>query len=220
MTLGGAAARELEQVADGLSRALDLGGDLFHVPVDAGIRDLELFQALRDEERGRLHDAERVAELVADAGRELADGRQTLGRAVLGEQVVAIRLEHDGELDVQDLLQRGQHPVARTGLDAGRVAQHVRRPQADAVHRGQHVHLRQVDADVDAADARPPLEVLLVVRAAEQLVHPSHERLLEARDLCRAPGDRRARVGLGFDGGVEVVDDGGEVRSDQRMRIA
>ena len=64
-----------------------------------------------------------------------------------------------------------------------RCAQDGRGLDPDAVHGREHVRLRQLDADVDAPDARAPLEVGLVVRAEQELVEPAAQRLLEACDL-------------------------------------
>ena len=214
------APRQLQKVVDGPAGALDLRGDLLHVPRHAGIRDLELLETARHQIRRALHHAQRIPQLMSDAGGELADGRQTLGRSVLGQQVVPVGLEHDRQLDVQDLVQRRQHPLERLGRHPGRLPEHIGRPKADAIHRREHVHLRKVDLDVNSTDPGPPLEVVVVVGPLEQLVDPPQQRLLQPGNLGRPAGDGRARVRMRLDRRVEVVDDRPEVRRDQRMRLA
>jgi hypothetical protein len=109
--------------------------------------------------------------------------------------------------------------AASLGIDPRRFAQDVDRTETNPVHGRQHVDLRQVDAHVDPADARPALEVRFIVRSLEELVDPAQQRLLEARDLRGAAGDGRPSIRVSFDGVVEVVDDAGEVWRHQRMRF-
>src|SRR5579862_448722 len=100
------------------------------------------------------------------------------------------------------------------------VAQDVDRTETDAIPRREHVHLRKVDLYVDAPDASAALEIGFVVRAEEELVDPPQQGLLQSGDLGRAAGYRGARVGMRLDRRVEVVDDGTEVRRDERVRLA
>ena len=62
--------------------------------------------ALEDEER-RLDHAQRVAQLVADGADQLAEGGEPLVARLLREQILAVGVEHDGELEVEDLAERG-----------------------------------------------------------------------------------------------------------------
>jgi hypothetical protein len=157
---------------------------------------------------------------VPDAGRELSDGGEALRLPVLRLQVLAIRLQHDRELEVHDLIDGGFDAPERPAVGGERRADHFEQAEADPVHGGEHVLLGQGDADVDAADARPPFEVRLVVGAEQHPVEPSDERLFEPSDLRGAAGDGRARIRMGFDGGIEIVDDPVEVRGGARMELA
>ena len=110
------------------------------------------------------------------------------------QQILAVGLQHDGELEVEDLVQRrGDAPRGRRIADLG--PDDVERPHANAVHRREHELLRQRDAHVDAADAGAQLEVRLVVRPEQQLVDPADQRLLEPLDLRGAAGDGGAAPG-------------------------
>ena len=90
-----------------------------------------LAEVLAHEIQRRLHDAEGIAQLVADAGGELADGGQPLGVAVLRLEVLAIGLEHDRELEVHDLIERGRDP-----FDLVRIARELGRAGRRAGGRG------------------------------------------------------------------------------------
>ena len=57
--------------------------------------------------------------------RELSDGGQPLGVAVLLDQVFAVGLEHDGELQVDDLVQRRRDALGGGG--AGDIRREPRR---------------------------------------------------------------------------------------------
>ena len=57
----------------------------------------------REDVERRLDDAERVAQLVADGADELPEGGEPLDARLLREQVLAVGVQHDGELEVEDL---------------------------------------------------------------------------------------------------------------------
>ena len=145
-------AGEIQQVVNRPVRALNLVADAVQVLGDLGLARHLLAEMLSQEIQRRLHDAEGIAQLVADAGGELADGRQPLGVAVLGLEVLAIGLEHDRELEVHDLIERGRDPfdLVRIARELG--AQDVEQADTDPIHGREHVRLRQRDADVHAAD--------------------------------------------------------------------
>ena len=202
-----AVAGEIQEIVNRPVGALDLAADAVQVLGDLGLRRDLLAEMLAHEIERRFHHAQRIAQLVADAGGELADGRQPLGVAVLGLQILAVGLEHDRELEVHDLIERLRDPLDLVRIARELGAQDVEQADADPVHRREHVRLRQRDAHVHAPDARAQLVVGLVVGAEQHLVHPADERLLEPLDLRRAARDRPARPGVGFDRRVEVVDD-------------
>ena len=157
---------------------------------------------------------------MSDAGRELTDGGQLLGGPVLGHQIFPVRLEHDGQLEVEDLVQRGGDPTRRLRIAGELGPHHVEQVDPDPVHGREHEPLRQRDPDVHAPDARAQLVVGLVVGAEQQQVDPADQRLLEALDLRAAAGDGRARLRMGLDGVVEVVDDRHEAGLGLRVKLA
>ena len=119
---GGLLRARSSRSRDGLVRAPDLGADALEV-----LRDLRrarhlLAEVLPQEVERRLDDAERIAELVPDVGGELTDRRQPLGVPVLLDEILAIALEHDGELEIDDLVERRADPPRRRGLDRPRAA--------------------------------------------------------------------------------------------------
>ena len=109
--------------------------------------------ALQDVERG-LDDAERVAQLVADGADQLAEGGEPLDARLLREQVLAVGVQHDRELEIEDL---ARAPTRAASQRAGSLVVSGRRDPvqllAEHVHRAEHVVLRQRDAHVHAADA-------------------------------------------------------------------
>ena len=105
-------ARQIQQVVDRLVRAADLAADAVEVLGDvAAAPPASAPRCWRSRIQRRLHRRQRIAQLVADAGGELADGGQALGVAVLCHQILAVGLEHDRELEVQDLMERGGDPL-------------------------------------------------------------------------------------------------------------
>ena len=177
-------------------------------------------KVLAQQEQRRLHHRQRVAQLVADAGRELTDGGQALGVAVLDQQILAVGLEHDRELQVQDLVQRGGDPLRRGRVVAQPLAHHVQQVHADAVQGREHERLRQRDAHMHAPDPRAQLVIRLVVRAQQQDVQPADQGLLQPFDLGGAARDGGARLRVSFDRRVEVIHDRDESRLRDRMKFA
>jgi hypothetical protein len=178
-------------------------------------------QELAQQEQRRFDHPEGVPHLVPDPGGELSDRRQPLGGAVPGDQVLSIGLQHDGQLDVQDLVDGVGDPrgVGRR-VTAQLVADDVQQAQPDAVHGREHERLREPDLDVDASDAGAPLIVGLVVRAQQQPPQPVRQRLLQPFDLRRTARDRDPRVRMRVDGRVEVIDDRDEEALRERMQRA
>ena len=159
-------------------------------------------------------------QLVSDPGGELTDGRQAFSGAVLDQKVITVGLEHDGEFQIQNLVHRPRGGNQSLGIVRQLLACDFDQVHADAVHGRQHVRLGQVDPDMDPSDARALLEIGLVVRAQEQLVHPGDQCLLEAIDLGGAARDGRAGPGVALDGRVKVVDDPGKLGLGQRVETA
>jgi hypothetical protein len=116
------------------------------------------------------------------------------------------------QIQIDDLVQRLRRGGELRRIVAQAAAGDRLELHADAVHRREHVRLRQLDADVDPPDARPREEVALVVGPREQLRHPALERQLQARDLLLAAGDDRPRGRVPLQRFVEVVCEAGEVR--------
>ena len=75
--------------------------------------------APEDVER-RLDDAERVAQLVADGADELAEGGEPLAARLLREQVLAVGVQHDRQLEIEDLAERRAR-AARSASGRSRV---------------------------------------------------------------------------------------------------
>ena len=177
--LGWVVAGHVQEVGHDAIAGLDLLRDLVDV---LGRPVVVLHPALEDEQRG-LDDPEGIAEIVADAGRELPDGRQPFGATQAFVGVVAVGLEHDRQLEVEQLVDR----VARghEGLAVVRegVLEHPPVVEAHHVDRRHHVLLGQGDLHVAAADAGPQLVERLVVGSGESPVHPLLQGPLEPVDL-------------------------------------
>src|SRR6185312_13681447 len=148
---------------------------------------------LEDIER-RLDDAERVAQLVADGADELPEGREPLGARLLRDQIFAIGVQHDRELEIEDLADGGVHLVQARLITEILVVDDLLELATHHVHRAEHVMLRQRDAHVHAPDAAACLKVLVVPRPGEQPVHPGDERDLELADARLAADERGARA--------------------------
>ncbi len=158
------------------------------------LRPLVLADSAAQEVERRLDHAERVAQLVAHRADELAEGREALLARLLGEQVFAVRVQHDGQLEVEDLAERRSGAVQLIGAIEVVLVDQVIHRLPHHVHGAEHVVLRQRDAHVKPADARAQLEVRLVPRAAEELVHPRLQRDLEVTDDRLATDQRLARA--------------------------
>ena len=130
-------AHHVEQRADdvvGDAHLLADAPDVLHPAIVAE-------RALLEDEQRRLHHAERVAQLVTDRADELTERCQPLRARVLCEEILSICVQHDRQLEVEDLADRAQPQeqlriVAVVGLDDALqlVAEHV--------HRAEHVMLR------------------------------------------------------------------------------
>ena len=76
-------------------------------------------RALQDVER-RLDHAERVAQLVPDRADELTEGGEALLARLLREQIFAVGVQHDRELEVEDLAERDAGVVQLARAARGR----------------------------------------------------------------------------------------------------
>ena len=129
-----------------------------------------------------LHHAQRIAQLVADGADQLAEGGEPLVPRLLREEVLAIRVQHDRQLEIEDLAQRhalgAEHVrfLDERGVDDGiqLLPEHV--------HRAEHVVLRERDVDVLAANAGAKLVVIRAPGAGEELLHPRDERVPQTAD--------------------------------------
>jgi hypothetical protein len=83
---------------------LHLGVDLVEVPRRRS--SVGSPSRLRRRKERRLDDAEGVAQLVGDGGRELPEGREALGALEPGERVLAVGVEHHRELHVEQRFDR------------------------------------------------------------------------------------------------------------------
>src|SRR5262245_54651948 len=207
-------ADHVEEVGD--DRVGD--GDLLADPVGGLARALVRDAAAQDEQRA-LHDPEGIAQLVPDRADELPERREPLAARLLGDDVLAVGVEHDRQLEVEDLVDGGAdaillgEAVAEQPGDADEL-------EADDVHRTEHVMLRQPDADMEPTDARTPLAVRLVPRASEERVEPGFECDLQAADVALAVLQRLARLVVLEDAAVEDVGDVGELRGRARVQGA
>ena len=216
--LGRTVSGQVQQVVDRLVGALDLGADAVEVFGDlwhGGIRT----QVLADEVERRFDHPQRVAQLVADARRELSDRRQSFGVSVLGLQILAIGFEHDRQLQIDDLVQGRRDPLNLGGI-GDLLAQDIEQVNADPVHRREHVALGQGDPDVDPPDSGAQLVIGLVVGAKQHPVDPLDQGPFEPFDLRGPARDGGSGLWMGFDRGVKVVDDRDEEGLGDRMELA
>ena len=103
-----------------------------------------------------------------------------------GGVVVLVRLQHDGRL-------QGDQPVQGLelgfGISGAGSAHHALDVLPEDFHGGEHLVLRQADADVRAADVDAALKVFEVVRTVEQVFEPTEEGPSLGLDLGLAPGE-------------------------------
>jgi hypothetical protein len=198
-----AVADHVEQVRYDPVRDPELLGDAVEV-----LRDLLVRRdpPAEDVQRG-LDDAERVAQVVPDRSDELPEGGEPLDARLLREQVVAVGVEHDRELEIEDLPERRARGLELAGVVVEPLPRDPRELRADDVHRGEHVVLRQADADVDAPDVVAVLPVPRVPGPGEQRVHPGDERDLQVPDPALAADERLARLLVAEDPVVEDLGD-------------
>ncbi len=141
-------------------------------------------------------------------------------RACCAIEILAVGVQHDGELEVEDLADGGVAASQRLRrVEVLSVDDLVELATKD-VHGPEHVMLRQRDAHVDAADAAAQLKVLVVPRAAEQPVHPGDQRHLELADARLAADERGARALVRQDARVEQLGDAREVRRRVGVQLA
>src|SRR3954470_4799577 len=221
------ARRHLHDVA----QAQPLGGerpvpDHVEEVLDDAVRDPELLAdaldvllrarvladpALEDVERA-LHHPERIAQLVADGADELTERREPFRARLLREEVLPVGVEHDGELEIEDLADRDPRLAQLLGiLEIGVVDDGVEL-LAEHVHRAEHVVLGQGDGDVLAPDAGANLVVGLVPGTAEQLGHPPDQRVTQVTDLALSAFQRLACAFVREDAVIEEDRDPLEMR--------
>ena len=163
-----AVARQLQQVVDRPPRSPQLLRDAIEMLGHRRRRAGRGADVLAEEVKRRFDDAERAAQLVPDAGRELAHGGEALGLLAAAGELLAVRLQHDRELEIEDLIEGILAPRQLGRSITQPTPDDLAQSDADSVHGREHVGLGQADADVDAADAGPRLEVRVVVRPEQQ----------------------------------------------------
>lgn len=167
-----------------------------------------------DEHARELH---RVPVPVIDARQRRRDAPhlEALRALHAGDEVLPVGLHHHRELDVEELAHGGGHlrPVRST---LARGDAHER--HAHERHRGEHVPLRQPDADVHLADLRRLLEVRVVVHAGEEAIEPGLEGAVLTGELLLAAEHDEGVLVLA-DALVELARDAGEMGGGKRREL-
>ena len=103
-----------------------------------------------------------------------------------GHEVIAVGVEHDRELQVEET----HHRFARSrGVRTEGGFGDSSKLYPDERHRGEHVALGKPDLDVNAPNFLGVLVVALVVGAGQNAAHPALEGPLQPRDLVFARED-------------------------------
>ena len=165
-----------------------------------------------DHALGGLHqEAERGLAPLLDQGESLL-----LGPLQPGGIFGLVGLLDDGQVEVQQRVERPDRGPQAVRIAPPGLLHRPDQARPQPRQRGVGVDLFEADLDVPPADPPAASHVRFVVPAGEQLADPPQQRALEAVDLGLAARDDLAGLGVTLDLGVEVVDEGGQVRVQQR----
>jgi hypothetical protein len=164
----------------------------------------------------RLHHVQRVADLMGDAARHLADGGQPLDALLAGQVLRLIGVLDDGQVQIQQQIEG--EPCRRLVARIARPVpiQGLQQSPAQTGHRHVGIHLIETDFHVPPTDPPAPRDMVLVIGTGQQLLQPGVQGAFQSLDLFGSSRDRFPCFGMAFDLGIEILDQGTQVRLHHR----